>query len=390
MSAFATGDPGWSFPHCPAGPPWRVEWAALVDRFAWLRGMAGCPQDPAFHAEGDVLIHVGMVAEALVALPAWQALAAEERSILFAAALLHDVAKPRCTATEPDGRISARGHARIGARMARQILWQDDPAFRASPVPFACREAVAGLVRLHGLPVYLTDDAEPDRAVIRASQRVRCDRLALLAEADVRGRRCPDPDDLLARIDLFRDYAAEWGCLEDPYPFASDHSRFLYFRKAGADPAYAAYDDTRCRATLLSGMPGAGKDHHLRHTLPGLPVISLDALRESLRVDPGEAQGVVIDAAREQAREHLRSGRDFAWNATNLTRQMRARLIDLFADYGARIRIVYLEAPWAEMYRRNADRPRPVPDAVIRRMAASLEVPDRTEAHEVLWLAEGA
>jgi len=67
---------------------------------------------------------------------------------------------------------------------------------------------------------------------------------------------------------------------------------------------------------------------------------------------------------------------------------MRERLIDLFAGYGARVRIVYLEVPWAEMARRNAGRSRPVPDAVLRRMAANLEVPDRTEAQQVLLLAE--
>jgi len=387
MSALPTGKAGWSFPLCPVGPPWRVEWAALVDRFEWLRAMAGCPQDPIFHAEGDVLIHTGMVVEALVGLPAWQVLPPEARSILFAAALLHDVAKPCCTSTEPDGRIAARGHARIGARMARQILWRGGTA-TDRPVPFACREAVVGLVRHHGLPVYLTDEPEPERATIRASQRVRCDWLALLAEADARGRSSPDPDDLLARIGLFRDYARERGCLEAPYPFASDHSRFLYFRKAGNDPPYAAYDDTRCQVTLLSGLPGAGKDHYLRHSLPGLPVVSLDALREALGASPSGAQGAVIDEARERAREHLRAGRDFAWNATNLIRPMRERLIDLFAGYGARVRIVYLEVPWAEMARRNAGRSRPVPDAVLRRMAANLEVPDRTEAQQVLLLAE--
>ncbi len=34
---------------------------------------------------------------------------------------------------------------------------------------------------------------------------------------------------------------------------------------------------------------------------------------------------------------------DFAFNRTNITRQVRRRWIDLFADYGARIEIAYLE-----------------------------------------------
>src|SRR5882672_603717 len=37
--------------------------------------------------------------------------------------------------------------------------------------------------------------------------------------------------------------------------------------------------------------------------------------------------------AREQCREHLRKDRDFVFNATDTTRLIRQRWIDLFADY---------------------------------------------------------
>lgn len=115
----------------------------------------------------------------------------------------------------------------------------------------------------------------------------------------------------------------------------SDHSRFLYFRTPGRDPAYPAHDDTRCTATILAGLPGAGKDRWLRDHRPELPVVSLDALRADLGVAPTDRQGAVIARARELAREHLRAGRDFAWNATNLGRALRDLSIGLCADYRA-------------------------------------------------------
>jgi hypothetical protein len=37
--------------------------------------------------------------------------------------------------------------------------------------------------------------------------------------------------------------------------------------------------------------------------LPGLPVISLDALREEMDVDPGDDQGEVVARAKSSARE---------------------------------------------------------------------------------------
>ena len=48
----------------------------------------------------------------------------------------------------------------------------------------------------------------------------------------------------------------------------------------------------------MSGLPGAGKDNWVRNNLPDWPVISLDAVREELDVDPTDAQGQVINRAR--------------------------------------------------------------------------------------------
>ena len=87
----------WSLPGCPAPPEWSLDWSILLARYPWLHDLADTPQDPHYHAEGDVLIHTRMVAEALVTLPDWQALTPPARAVLFAAAVLHDVAKPICT-----------------------------------------------------------------------------------------------------------------------------------------------------------------------------------------------------------------------------------------------------------------------------------------------------
>ena len=105
----------WSFPYCPSDVydglrlrNWSIDWSALEAKFDWLRSLADCPQDPRYHAEGNVLIHTKLVCEALVALPQWQALPATERSVLFAAALLHDVAKPASTQIETDETLLSR------------------------------------------------------------------------------------------------------------------------------------------------------------------------------------------------------------------------------------------------------------------------------------------
>ena len=62
---------------------------------------------------------------------------------------------------------------------------------------------------------------------------------------------------------------------------------------------------------------------------------------------------------------------------------MRARGIDLFAAYGPRVRIVYVESPARRRFEQNCGRARSVPEAVLERLLGRWEVPDLTEAHEV-------
>jgi predicted kinase len=368
-----------ALPRCPEGPDWSLRWETLLKQYRWLREMEGCPQDPIHHAEGDVLIHTRMVCEALVADPAWRALPEAERAILFAAALLHDVAKPACTQTDPAGRIRSPGHAKRGDREARAILWEDG----ASP---GDREAVAALVRYHQMPYLLWDRPDPARLVRQISMRARCDWLALLARADIKGRVCPDASQQLESIALFVAQCEELDCLRQPAPFPSDHSRFEYFRREDRDPNYAAWDDTRCTLTLMCGLPGAGKDHWLREHDPALPVVSLDALRRSMGVSWGDDQGAVAHAARERAREFLRQGQSLAWNATNLTQTRRAPLISLAESYRARVRIVCVDPPAAQLMRQNQDRDATVPRAAIWELLEKWEMPDLTEAHALIWV----
>jgi putative nucleotidyltransferase with HDIG domain len=368
--------PSWSFSYCPIEPDWSINWRALEAEFDWLRTLANCPQDKRYHAEGDVLTHTHLVCEALVALPQWRLLSPSDRSILFAAALLHDVAKPAATQIEEDGSITSKGHVLQGAKMAQRILWD-------LHVPLAEREAIVSLVKYGSLPLWFWDKPNPQRAVIKASLVIRCDMLAILAEADVRGRDCDDQAQLFERIDFFREFALENSCLDQPRSFPSDHSRFVYFQKEDRNPNYEAYDDTQFQIVMMAGLPGSGKDTWIQENLPDWRVISLDNLRKEMNINPDEDQGAVANQAKAIAREYMRNRQSFVWNATNLSRQVRGMLIRLFHSYHGNVRIVYLEAPWEELLHRNRHRSAKVPESVLYRMKNRLEVPDITEAHQV-------
>jgi putative nucleotidyltransferase with HDIG domain len=370
--------------------PEQLNWQTLM-RLPWLAKLAACPQDPEFHGEGDVLTHTKMVVEALLSDRLWQQLPAPERLALFWAALLHDVAKPATTVIE-DGRIRSPGHAVLGAKIAQELLWLEHGL---SGTGFALRQTVVRLVRWHGLPLFFLEREQPERRLIEASLGVRLDLLSILAHADVRGRICQASDDLQTRLGLFQSEAEDLGCWQQPYAFANALSRFRYFHSNTADRFYAAFeaenpDQKKSQVVLLVGLPGSGKDTWAATHCPDWPVVSLDALRQELRVKPGDNLGQVLQLARERAREYLRRGQNFIWNATNIVRSLRVPLVGLFSDYGAKVKIVYVERQLDTVLRQNHERPaeQQVPEPIIVGYARRLEVPDLTEAHEVEYYCE--
>jgi predicted kinase len=137
----------------------------------------------------------------------------------------------------------------------------------------------------------------------------------------------------------------------------------------------------------MSGLPATGKDTWIAAHRGGRQVISLDGIRDRMGVAPTADQAPVIAAARDQARTLLRAKEPFIWNGTNITRQMRQRIIGLCADYGARVEIVATEAPRAAISTRNRARPAPVPESAIDRLVRRWEAPDVTEAHQVTLVA---
>lgn len=66
-----------------------------------------------------------------------------------------------------------------------------------------------------------------------------------------------------------------------------------------------------------------------------------------------------------------------------MSRGIRAPYTRIFADYGARIRIVYVEVPEPTLRAQNRARKHPVPEHVLDTLIEKWDVPDATEAHEV-------
>jgi predicted kinase len=349
------------------------DWQAIWPIWEQLSHLDTCPQDPEYHAEGDVGIHTRMVVEALVADPIWQGLPVSRAAGLFWAAVLHDIGKPGLTKKE-DGRITSRGHSGLGARIARLLLWQAD-------APFDWREEICGLISTHQAPFWMIERDDPERLAAELSWICNSADLCLHARADARGRTCKDQDALLQAVDLAALQFSEAGCLGARYPFENDESRIAAFTRPDRSLSHVAHESFSCTATLMCGLPGSGKDSWIEQNGGDCAIISLDDMRKAAGISHKDNQGKIIQAAREAARQNLRQGRDFIWNATNLTKTTRTALLGLFRDYGARTEIVYVEVPPNMLFEQNAGREDAIPRRSLENYIEKLEVPNRLEAH---------
>ncbi|GAL84207.1 hypothetical protein MYP_1435 [Sporocytophaga myxococcoides] len=324
-----------------------------------------------------------MVTEALIGLDEFKMLNEQDQHILFASALLHDVEKRSTTVIEDDGRITSKGHAKKGELTARNILYTE------VETPFFIREAIAKLVRHHGLPLWVFEKEDPVKAAISASLEVSTMHLSLLAQADILGRVCPDKDELLYKIELFSELCREHDCFGKAKQFRDNISKFFYLQRKESGVDFVPFNDTKFEVIMMAGIPGAGKDTYVKKHFPDLPVVSLDDIRRRLKIDPTDSKGngTVIQEAKEAAKVYMRARKSFVWNATNITRSMREQLIDLFTSYGGRVKIIYVEVPYKVLLKQNENREYAVPLNVIQKMIQKLEVPSAVEAQEVLYEA---
>lgn len=364
-------------------PGQSPDYAACLAAFPALELAKTTPQDPRYHGEGDVWTHTMMVVDALLALPQYQAASRADQEVVFLAALLHDVAKHSTTVIDPvTGAIGQPGHSRKGAIDARIALWD-------AGAPFAVREAVCRLISVHQVPFFALEGSRrgkpPEFIARELSWHVSLPLLAMLAEADMRGRICADAQRVLDNIALFCELGRDDGCFEQPRAFADPHTAVSYFRGADVHPDYPLFQEPGSRVIVMSGLPASGKNTWVNAHYPDLPVISFDDAREELGLRHGKNEGKVAHLAIERARELLRRKAPFVWNATNLSELMRKKTLDLLYAYHAEVELVYLEKPRAELLRRNSRRDTSLSNKTLTSMLHRWDLPLPTEAHRVVY-----
>jgi len=148
--------------------------------------LAGVPQDPQWHPEGDVGTHTMFVLDAASRIATRDGLEGDERAVLLFSALSHDFAKATTTALrERDGQMrwTSWGHEADGGPMARAFL-------EGIGIKAAIVDQVVPLVENHLAASSIGREVTP-RAVRRLAMRLApatIVQLLRLIEADYSGR----------------------------------------------------------------------------------------------------------------------------------------------------------------------------------------------------------
>ncbi|WP_084571374.1 AAA family ATPase [Deinococcus misasensis] len=377
-----------------AYPEWKVALSPFLD---WYPQLEVTPQDPEWHAEGSVDIHTALVLQELSKILQEGDFTPYERLTLTFAALLHDIGKANTTRFR-EGRMVSPGHAVVG---------RDYLSLRLLSAGFSAElvRRVIALVGHHHDPKHFVVKNAPERMYRRLARTTELPLLYFLEQADIRGRWASDLEDQLQWLDLFKLQCEEYGLWdEDPHqawlePIRDqeayvqqsailDYEEGRIFSPEEAISRSYLWRNRPSELTVLCGLSGSGKSTWIKENHPDTQVISMDDLREDLSGDRGDQSinGQVWQQAREDLKKALREGRKVIWDATNIRKLSRERLVNLGLDYHAHVKMVVFQVAPEEAIKRNRLREHAVPAGVIASQVQGFQFPELFEAHEVQYI----
>lgn len=164
----------------------------------WAARLEATPQNPEYHAEGNVLNHTRMVASEVEHTIQMLSLDHRQSMILRWAAWLHDIGKPLVT-KEIDGKWRAPWHEAAGVPIARDIL------IAHSDLSPQDRQTVLDLVRFHYGPYRWMLEERPFQHFRQSWLRYDLRLLGIFARCDFKGRISRDAATPLSLIESFNE-----------------------------------------------------------------------------------------------------------------------------------------------------------------------------------------
>ena len=362
----------------------NIEYLKTIPEIAKL---SECEQNSKWHSEGNVLNHTLLAIEKFEEyIKPWGvyvSLSNEQKRILRAAIVLHDIGKGVTTFIGKDGNWHAYGHEIEGEKIARILLWDEK---------IEIREKICSLIRYHMEPLKIFDSKDWVSKIIEIGGRIEWKLLYFVKMADLLGSIQQNGGSIesdIMKLNLIKKTAMALG-LWDNYDFESYNNLIPFFKNRDFFPWKVEKKDNT--AYLMIGIPGAGKNTYISENLTNENTVSIS--RDDIRIELGyckdgekyvgstEEEKNVTDRYFEILNDAIKNGKDVVLNDMNIKRKYRDILTTYLRKEGYSITFVYVEAPTLahNIQRREGQ----ISVEVIKKIALSFEFPEPVEYDNLL------
>ncbi len=289
------------------------------------------------------------------------------------------------------GKITSPNHSLVGAQDARYILMnlKED---------FDLREKIVQMIKNHQKPFFLLSQSENEiilkEQVNQLNQKIDLRYILPMALNDLRGRLIEDKNK--KKLDLL---------ISDVELIMMEKDLLLEKRES----IFEKKNENKY-ILVLCGLPCVGKDtfivnlknqknpsEYLSHELgveinfKDLKVLSFDDSRKEFSKNANgfdlnnKLRGQSTQKVYQEAKELLARQDFFIWNATNIDKISRKKIIDLCKSYDVSPIILYMERPLIDILKDNHLRDKTISNEKIKEMALTMDIPLRHECKHVIY-----
>lgn len=364
-----------------------------------LEKMAATQQNPRYHREGNVLDHTAYVLQQYETLKDRFELSDEEHTILYWAAILHDIGKTATTIFQ-EKRWRSPGHERAGVPFAQDILMQNEGI--SAPV----RHKILDLVRWHGIPLRMSMGQYDLNDIKLLGTRTDLRLLSIFSIFDFEGRDCDDKPETLDKIYNFHEILVpkvefETGKFAE---LSETHSKWNLRHKNAAwnalkmknvsfieklreaapvqvEPSYGK------KVTIVMGEALAGKSTWLEQNRPDAFVVSMaehgfleqDIINEYLL-------GRKLVEFKHHLTIYINRNRHVYLETRNLPENWRHRIAEIVKEMKIELEYVVVEASLKTLHDRRDQQPEPREALDLDARYHALDLIHPWEAHATTYV----
>lgn len=344
-------------------------------------------QTPVWHREGDAMAHTRLVVESMQRrINGDTSLSDDDKLILVAAALCHDIGKGTTTTyDESKGDYVSHNHSVEGERIVRELFFDED---------FVIRERVCNLVRHHMTFHHIFEKGKDKqyRDIERLMQSWNPLTMHLMLwESDCEGsiNDMNTTEETEAERDAILAMSRKARIESDPM------KRFVrYFGPKSESYPKKIEAETGCeegrtpRMLVMIGLPGSGKNFYIDNLSEDMEafVLSRDDIRTEMGLSGEKPQGNAEEEKRvteifnSRLEDGIRERMNIVINNVNLRKRYREYVVGMARRNGYRVEYVIVDTPLTLCRHRRYGM---MPESVITRMLRSADFPEPYECDKM-------